>query len=387
MHLLKLCAMTICIFAANTYAAATETARVDQHKLKSVVHAAIQPVMQTYNIPGMSVAVTIDGKRFFHHIGVASKNTKQPITNDTLFEIGSISKTFTATLAAYAQVEGKLALSDPVSKHVPNLNRSSFDYITLLNLGTYTAGGLPLQVPNSVSNTDQLMDYFKAWQPAQTPGTSRTYSNPSIGLLGLIAAKSMQESFDDVLEKRLFVSLGMRHSYIKVPENKMKDYAQGYTRDDAPVRMNPGVLASEAYGVKSTAVDMLQFLEANMQVAKVNEKLQAAIVETQRGYFKTIEMEQCLGWERYPYPVMLQQLLAGNGDTMIFDANAVAKLNPSLTQQPNGLFNKTGSTNGFAAYVMFVPAKKIGIVLLANKNYPIAARVKAAYEILMAISP
>jgi beta-lactamase class C len=46
------------------------------------------------------------------------------------------------------------------------------------------------------------------------------------------------------------------------------------------------------------------------------------------------------------------------------------------------LINKTGSTNGFASYVAFVPAQKLGIVMLANKNYPIAQRVTAAYQIL-----
>ncbi len=383
MHFLKLYVASIAIFAVNTYAATTTA--IDQHEIKLIVDAAIKPVIQTYNISGIAVGITIEGNRFFSNYGVASKQLKNPVSNNTLFEIGSISKTFTATLATYAQAQGKLTLSDSVSKHLPALRGSSFDQISLLNLGTYTAGGLPLQVPNSVSNTDQLMDYFKVWQPAQTPGTSRTYSNPSIGLLGLIAAKSMQESFNDALEKRLFVSLGMHNSYITVPANRMKDYAQGYTRDDAPVRLNAGVLAAEAYGVKSNTTDLLQFLEANMQVAKVGEKLQVAMADTQCGYFQTAEMQQGLGWERYPYPVMLNQLLAGNGEAMIFEANAVTKLSPSLTEQSKALFNKTGSTNGFAAYVMFVPAKKIGIVMLANKNYPLAARVTVAYEILVAI--
>ncbi len=380
MHLLKPLAFSLFMLAAQA-----DATTVDQSKRQAAVDAAIRPVMQKYNVPGMAVAVTVDGKRFFYNAGVASKETKIPIGNHTLFEIGSISKTFTATLATFAQAQGKLALTDSVAKHLPVLRGSNFDQVSLLNLGTYTAGGLPLQVPNGVSNDDHLMAYLKAWKPSQPAGTSRTYSNPSIGLLGLIAAKSLHQSFDDAIEKRLFISLGMTSSAINVPAQRMKDYAQGYTRDDAPVRMKAGVLASESYGVKSTAVDMLRFIEANMQVAKVDAKWAAAIADTQDGYFKAAEMVQGLAWERYPYPVTLKQLLAGNGEAIIFDANAVTKLDPPLQGLQAALFNKTGSTNGFAAYVLFVPAKKIVIVLLANKNYPIAARVTAAVEILDAM--
>ena len=95
-------------------------------------------------------------------------------------------------------------------------------------------------------------------------------------------------------------------------------------------------------------------------------------------------MVQGLIWERYPYPVELQRVLAGNADTMVYQSHATSRLDPP-SQQTNVLINKTGSTNGFAAYVAFIPAKKSGIVMLANKNYPSEARVTAAYRILTAL--
>jgi len=75
-------------------------------------------------------------------------------------------------------------------------------------------------------------------------------------------------------------------------------------------------------------------------------------------------------------------LLSGNSAKMIFEANPATKLDPPIKPSEGVLINKTGSTNGFAAYVAFVPEKRVGIVLLANKSYPIDARVAAAFAIL-----
>ena len=93
-------------------------------------------------------------------------------------------------------------------------------------------------------------------------------------------------------------------------------------------------------------------------------------------------MTQDLIWEQYPYPVELKRVLAGNSSTMINEATPATQLRTPLPPQANVLINKTGSTNGFAAYVAFIPAKKMGIVILANKRYGIDQRVTAAYEIL-----
>jgi beta-lactamase class C len=350
--------------------------------MKSVVEAVVPPLMQKYSIPGMAVAVTIDGQRSFFNYGLASQKGRAKISNKTLFEIGSVSKTFTATLASFADVEGELSLSDSVSKHLPALSGTSFDSITLLNLGTHTSGGLPLQVPDQVKTDEQLMDYLKRWKPLHTPGTQRSYSNPSIGLLGLITAKCMNQSFEDAIEKRLLPELGMFNTYINLPGAQANNYAQGYSKNGSPMRMNAGVLSSEAYGLKSCTSDMVKFVEANMHVLKLGGNLEKAIDNTHTGYFKFGESTQDLVWEQYSYPVQLKRLLSGNSSAMIFESNRVTKLNPPLEPQLNVWMNKTGSTNGFSSYVAFIPSKKMGIVLLANKNYPIEARVEAAYKIL-----
>ncbi|HYG89596.1 MAG TPA: class C beta-lactamase [Azospirillum sp.] len=350
--------------------------------IKGVVDEAIRPVMLQHGVPGMAVAVVTKGGNYVFNYGVASKETGKPVTDDTLFEIGSVSKTFTATLASYAQVNGRLSLSDTASKHLVALKGSAFDTVSLLNLGTHTPGGLPLQVPDEVTNNAQLMKYFQNWKPAYAPGTYRTYANPSIGMLGMIAAKSMNGDFDALMQDKLFRELGLSHTHFVIPETEKKNYAQGYTKKDEPIRMTPGVLWVEAYGLKSTAEDMARFIAANMGMLDLDETLQRAIVDTHTGYFRVGAMTQDLIWEQYSYPVDLQDLLAGNSAKISYEANPATRINPPLPPQKKVLMNKTGSTNGFAAYVAFIPEKELGIVLLANRNYPIDARVTAAHQIL-----
>ncbi|WP_027997567.1 class C beta-lactamase [Sinorhizobium arboris] len=363
-------------------AGAHATDRFDDEQLARVVDETIRPLMKENGVPGIAVAITVHGKRYIFNYGLASKADGQKVTNDTMFEIGSISKTFTATLASYAEARGELGLSDPASKYLPALAGTPFDEISLLDLGTYTAGGLPLQFPVSVTNQESVIDYYKGWRPTYAAGTHRLYSNPSIGLFGHLAAKSMGQPFADLMEGTIFPAFGLTSSFITVPQDRLGDYAYGYSKAGKPVRVTPGVLDSEAYGVKTTAADLIRFVEANMDGTRLDETLRRAIAGTHTGYFKVGVMTQGLGWEMYPYPARLDDLLAGNSSQMALKPHKVTKLVPPSPPQKSVWVNKTGSTNGFGAYAAFVPASRIGIVMLANKNYPIPARVKAAHRIL-----
>lgn len=353
-------------------------------RVRQIADRSILPLMAKEHIPGMAVGIIANGTPYVFNYGVASKETKEAVGPHTLFEIGSISKTFTATLTSYAQRRGYLRLSDKVGTYIEPLRGSAFGNVTLLELGTHTAGTLPMQVPDDINNDAQLTQYLKKFRSAAAPGTTRVYSNLSIGLLGLIAAHSMKGDFPAVMQERIFEPLGLRDTYIDVPADRIADYAQGYTRDGKPIRMAPGELWREAYGVRTTASDLLRFLQANMDLVDVTPNLRHALNDTHTGYFKAGAMTQDLIWEQYAYPVKLNTLLAGTAE--IGDAVPATALHPPEGPKTDVLLNRTGSTNGFAAYVAFVPGRRIGIVLLANRSYPLPDRVTAAYKILTSLT-
>ncbi|TNI92560.1 FOX family cephalosporin-hydrolyzing class C beta-lactamase [Aeromonas allosaccharophila] len=349
--------------------------------LTATVDGAIQPMLKEYRIPGMAVAVLKDGKAHYFNYGVANRESGQHVSEQTLFEIGSVSKTLTATLGAYAAVKGGFELDDKVSQHAPWLKGSAFDGVTMAELATYSAGGLPLQFPDEVDSNDKMRTYYRHWSPVYPAGTHRQYSNPSIGLFGHLAANSLGQPFEQLMSQTLLPKLGLHHTYIQVPESAIANYAYGYSKEDKPIRVTPGVLAAEAYGIKTGSADLLKFVEANMGY-QGDAAVKSAIALTHTGFHSVGGMTQGLGWESYAYPVTEQVLLAGNSPAVSFQANPVTRFAVPKAMGEQRLYNKTGSTGGFGAYVAFVPARGIAIVMLANRNYPIEARVKAAHAIL-----
>ncbi|EMV2916425.1 class C beta-lactamase [Vibrio alginolyticus] len=381
---MKLNNALLAILSLTSFVTFAKTELTVSSQLKSVVDECAKGLINEYNIPGLAVAVTIDGKRYFYNYGLADVSKGSLVTNDTIFELGSISKTFAATLTGYAQEKGKLDMDDKVKDYIPELENSALGNTKLVNVATYTAGGLPLQFPSEVTNDAEMMQYYKTWKPEYEAGTKRKYSNPSIGLFGYIGALSMKSDYTEMMETVILPELGMTNTFVDVPKDKLNNYAFGYSSEGKPVRVNPGILDAQAYGIKSTSLDMLQYIEANMGQAQLNTDIENALERTHTKYFDTDTFTQAVGWEGYDYPVSLSQLLKGNSSDVILKAKPV-QASVSGTLGRDVWYNKTGSTGGFGAYVAYVPSEKIGIVILANKNYPNAERVEAAYHIISSV--
>jgi beta-lactamase class C len=348
------------------------------------IDAAARTFMERTNAPGLAIGVaTPDGTQVFSY-GVASTETGTSVDERTLFEVGSISKTFLVALAAYASETGALKWDAPPGRYIPELKDSPLDQVSLLNLATHTTGGMPLQLPDHVRSNADLMAYFRKWTPASQPGSVRTYANPSIGLLGVATARALKGHFAALVREHVTGPLGLQHTFYDVPKAEQQHYAQGYTRDGKPTRVSMAQLATEAYGVRTTARDLLRFVEAQLGLVKVSPSMSRALSATQVGHFQAGPMTQALIWEWYPLPVSDDDLAVGNGDAMVLKPHPVTRLDPRAPPA-DSLVTKTGATNGFGAYVAFIPGRKIGLVLMANRNHPTAMRLTLAKQIFAAL--
>lgn len=188
----------------------------------------------------------------------------------------------------------------------------------------------------------------------------------------------MKVPFPSLLEQVIFPSLHLKHTYVNVPEEQIEHYAFGHDQKNNLIRVNPGALDAQAYGVKSTLPDMLNFLNSNLNVEKNSSKIKTAILETHKGYFKLGNMTQALGWETFSYPTTLEILQESNSESVVMQSNPVIK---DISQSKSKVFHKTGSTNGFGTYVLFIPEKGFGLAMLMNKRIPNEERIKAAYNV------
>lgn len=348
--------------------------------LQTAVQNEVSQLMQQQQIPGMAVAVLWQGKTYFYSFGAADVAAKKAVTPDTLFELGSISKTFAGVIGAMALERGDIKLTDPVAKHWPALTAKPWQHINMQHLATYTAGGLPLFVPDSATDKASLLNYLQQWQPEFAPGTQRVYANTSIGLFAHLAVAAGGKGYGEVFQQ-LTSALKMPNTYLQVPEAAQAQYAWGYN-EGKPVHIGTGVLLDEAGGAKASVRDLATWLQANLQPEKVTDPLlRAGIAKAQQRYATSKQMYQGLGWEMLDYPVSVATLTAMTAPEFVA-GTAATVLAPPAPAVANSWVHKTGATGGFGAYAAFIPSRQVGIVLLANKRYPNALRVEVAHKVL-----
>lgn len=220
------------------------------------------------------VAAFLDGDRpsvFVH--GQSGSENDRALDGDTVFEIGSISKVFTALLFADMVVRGEVAPEDPAAKFLPaGVKMPDFEGapITLLDLATYTSG-LP-RMPSNFSPKDssnpyidytaeRLYDYLASHKLAHKPGKHYEYANLGFGLLGHVLELRAGRSYEDLVVSRICAPLGMDDTRITLSSSMQQRLARGHNVGLAPVANWDFAALAGAGALRSTANDLLKFLK------------------------------------------------------------------------------------------------------------------------------
>jgi serine-type D-Ala-D-Ala carboxypeptidase/endopeptidase len=261
------------------------SATLDSMAIEADIEAALaNRIDEARNTVGIVVGIlTPEGRKYLTR-GVKGRDSGAPLSPETIFSIGSITKVFTALLLADMVERGEVALDDPVSKYLPDwVEVPSYDgtQITLVDLATHTAalpGGLNA---DSIADTEQLYEFLSGYTLERAPGEQFEYSNLGVGLLGHVLSLRAGMSYEELLRTRIFEPLGMNSTTITLSDEQHSRTATGYTEvlAVAPSRVTPdlGVMAG-AGAVRSTAEDLLTFAAA--QLGLFEHPLQSAMQRT-----------------------------------------------------------------------------------------------------------
>ncbi len=323
-------------------------------------------------IPGISVGlIDKNGSRFFNCGEIKKESGIEP-TSDTMYEIGSMTKTFTAILTSQLQNEGLLSLHDPITKFLPEFADSEFgkNKITLYHLITHTSGivEIPLRdypkylikiifrtgngrlfPPRYSYNTSDFLQEVSKIKLKNNPGITFRYSNTGVGLVGKILERVTNSTYEELIKNRILDVLNMNNTGINVLETHKDKLATGYfyTGKEADPINIPAVMS--AGSICSTVADMLKFLKANLDLS---ESSLSPILE----YCKSTKVKPQLN----PFKKFIWKSLFGIKSTEIGLGWIMVDLGDVKT------ISHSGGTEGFSTLMMMNLERNTGVVVLSN---------------------
>ena len=363
-------ALVTLLAAASVASVASAQAPLSDARIKEILSLRVSADQRAVGI----AAVVVQGNtvRIVTH-GTAGLDRADPITEDTLFEIGSITKTFTALLLADMVIKSEVKLDDPVERYLPAPDSTTIAKelrgikvrdpagapIRLIDLATHRSG-LP-RMPDNMPRGDPLNPYVdfgeqqlltflqnRATKLDSITGTftrkrdaAFEYSNLGFGLLGYALSRAANLPYAELLQHRVLTPLGMSASFIDVPSRESTRYSDGHTVDRAGTfkktkHWQLGVLAPAGALVMS-ARDIGRYAQAAS--GAINTPLAAAFAFSQKRYAEGSDStkSQGLAWVLSPL----------NGHTAV---------------------SHRGATGGFASALWVDPETKTATAVLSNAN-------------------
>ena len=282
--------------------------------------------------------------------GVRRVFTYGPVKPDGVFEIGSITKTFTGLLLAQMVEQGRVRLVDPVRTLLPTgtVNKPTEDEITLRDLTTHHSG-----LPSNPTNVDladpgnafadytpdALYAYLHTRGVQHAPETPYDYSNTGMKLLGQLLAAKAGLSYQSLLQQQITGPLGMHDTGVVVsPEMKLRE-VQGYDDEHHPTESPTPKNLPGASGIRSTAADMLTYLDAQLHPERIHA------VGSARSLQAAIQLTHQIRAEANPGMHIAMNWFHSDAD---------------------GSFQHGGIMGGFTSMVLFNTEQDFGVVVLSN---------------------
>ncbi len=311
------------------------------------VDTAAREYIQKVNTVGLSVGVIKNGVVKIYNYGETGKGNNKLPTGNTIFEIGSITKTFTATLLAWYVNEGKAALTDPITKYLPDsvATNPQLKNVTLQSLSNHTSG-LPRLPENYVAQasydkenpyknyTKQLLfSYLKRCRLNTDPGKTYSYSNLGVGLLGVVLEKISGKSYEQMVQEVICTPLMMKNAAQHLSRLQNERFTTVYD-DSGELTPAWDFAALAACGaLRSSTADLAAYVKANMN--KNDSKLSKALQLTQQITYTSTDTKIGLGWHII-----------------------------NVAGQPYTFHN--GGTYGSSSFMAFNKEKNLAVIILSN---------------------
>lgn len=248
---------------------------------KSKMDSIIEQAMREHGIPGVSLSIAMPGGKIVtRSYGTADIEHRVPVKTDSIFAIGSITKTFTAISVLILQEEGKLSIDDKLSKYFPDYPRG--DEITIKNLLQHTSG-----IKEITSIEPFKSNQAKDWTPTEilamlksqpldfAPGEKARYSNSGCILVGMIVEKASGMPFADFLAKKITAPLGMAHTGMGSNSRIVPGRVAGYAVSSGTLRNAETASFSAPFasgGIFSTTEDIVKLVKVFRGEALLSRK-------------------------------------------------------------------------------------------------------------------